>query len=405
MTKVMDGGRLRMQMTLRDGRVAAISATSSRPAAAGLLRGRSVAEAQTLVPRLFSLCGAAQAAACRAACAAAAGAASDRGALSRLDAARTVVEAGQEHLWRLLLDWPGLLGQAVRQADFVVWHKRLGEAGKLLEAARCAGDPAAAAAALAALPRLAAAFEGFLDAAVFAPATAAELRAGGMLSADAWAGRLLAAAGEAAERPAAGLPLPPQLPPQLPRLLPRLAAADWAAHLDSWADDFAARPSFDGVPAETGALARQASQPLVAAQLVAGDAVAARLAARLIDLAVLPAALAAPPPRIDAVGTVNAGGAGLACVETARGLLIHMVRLAGQRIEDYAVIAPTEWNFHPAGAWQDTLLGRQVADAASGEGMLRRIVLALDPCVPVSVEVIAHAAGPSAVVPNVPIRP
>lgn len=382
MTKGMDGGRLVMKMAWSGGRLAAVAAETRRPVAAQLLRGRTPAEAQTLVPRIFSLCGKAQAAACRAACAAAQGrlAEPDGDVLRRADDARIAIEAGQEHLWRLLLDWPRALGLPLREGEFAAWHRRLATAGKALDAARGAGDAAAAGTALASLPPLAAALADFLDAALFAPHSATAVLADGALPAESWAGRLLLAAADA---------VPPA--PVTARLLPRLSAADWAARLVGAPAAFAARPIFADAPAETGPLARHATRPLVAARWAAGQGIAARLAARLTDLADLPGQLARLPARLDAAG---GAGHGLACVETARGLLIHAVCLEHGRIADYTVVAPTEWNFHPDGAWRDELLGRPLTSAAEGERLLRRLALALDPCVPLVVEMAAPPPVP-----------
>lgn len=386
MTKGMDGGRLLMRMAWRGGRVVAVSAETRRPSAAQLLRGRTPAEALALVPRVFSLCGKAQAAACRAACAAADGKSAAPGGVlqamhSRVDDARIALEAGQEHLWRLLLDWPRMLGLVPREAEFVSWHKRLAAAGKTLDAARAVSDPETTDTALAGLAPLAAALRDFLDAVLFAPAQAGSLLRGDALPADSWAGHLLAAAA-----------CDVQSAPVRVRLLPAMSADKWTARLAHAAADFSARPTFDDAPAETGPLARHAEHPLVAAQLADGYGVAARLAARLVDLAELPGQLAQVPARIEAAG---ASGHGLACVETARGTLIHAVRLEAGRVADYTVIAPTEWNFHPDGCWRAELLGQPVADAATGEQLLRRVALALDPCVPVAVEV-NEGAGLSA---------
>ena len=51
-----------------------------------------------------------------------------------------------------------------------------------------------------------------------------------------------------------------------------------------------------------------------------------------------------------------------AMAEMARGLLVHAVRVEGGRIADYAIVAPTEWNFHPRGALFRELSGRPVRD-------------------------------------------
>ncbi|MDO9286353.1 MAG: nickel-dependent hydrogenase large subunit, partial [Aquabacterium sp.] len=81
-----------------------------------------------------------------------------------------------------------------------------------------------------------------------------------------------------------------------------------------------------------------------------------------------------------------ADGSGLAWVDNARGLLIHQVRLAGDRVQRYRIVAPTEWNFHPAGALQQALLGANVADAAAALRLAEWLVHSLDPCVACRVE-------------------
>lgn len=364
MTKVADGGRLAMKMAWQAGTIVAVDGQLRRPVASALLVGRAPDEAQALVPLIFSLCGKAQAAAARAACGAAAGQPLTD---DELDTAgrRVAAEAGQEHLWRLLRDWPPLLGLPARDADFAVWFKRLGSL------ARAAGTGTADDLAL----ETAKALQAYLRDALFGvdPAAVHDLSD---LPAATYAGRMLAVLDE----------LPPAPDAATPRLLPARRAADWAAELARAPADFVARPALAGFPAETGALARQAARPLVATRLAARRLLAARLAARLLDLAALPATLAGAPPRLDACSPTP--GLGVGCVDTARGLLIHAVRLEHGVIADYTVIAPTEWNFHPAGRWRAELPGLPAADRGAAEHWLRRLVLALDPCVPVSFAVV-----------------
>jgi Ni,Fe-hydrogenase I large subunit len=81
-----------------------------------------------------------------------------------------------------------------------------------------------------------------------------------------------------------------------------------------------------------------------------------------------------------------ADGSGLAWVDNARGLLIHQVRLAGDRVQQYRIVAPTEWNFHPTGALHRALQGAPVADAAAAQQLAERLVHSLDPCVACRVE-------------------
>ncbi len=67
--------------------------------------------------------------------------------------------------------------------------------------------------------------------------------------------------------------------------------------------------------------------------------------------------------------------------EMARGLLVHAVRIEAGRISGYAIVAPTEWNFHPRGALFRELEGRPARDAAEARRALALAVATLDPCV------------------------
>ena len=68
-------------------------------------------------------------------------------------------------------------------------------------------------------------------------------------------------------------------------------------------------------------------------------------------------------------------------IEAARGRLIHWMKQEHGVISDYAIVAPTEWNFHPQGALVSGLAGLQENDAARLAETVRRHVLSLDPCV------------------------
>jgi len=121
-----------------------------------------------------------------------------------------------------------------------------------------------------------------------------------------------------------------------------------------------------------------------------GNTVGTRITARLVELArwllELRAGDAAPvpPPRVLSVPLGN--GEGLAAVETARGMLLHRARLVDQHVADYQIVAPTEWNFHPAGALATGLLGLESSDDVQLQGAARLAVHALDPCVAFRVE-------------------
>jgi hypothetical protein len=80
-----------------------------------------------------------------------------------------------------------------------------------------------------------------------------------------------------------------------------------------------------------------------------------------------------------ASGAINlADGQALAWCEMARGLLFHWVQLDAEgKVQDYRVVAPTEWNFHPGGA-----LARAVAVLSPGQSQMAQLLAAaFDPCV------------------------
>jgi Ni,Fe-hydrogenase I large subunit len=154
--------------------------------------------------------------------------------------------------------------------------------------------------------------------------------------------------------------------------------------------DYARFPCWGGAPAETGALARQAAAPLIAALLERdGRTASTRFVARLVELAVLVRDLRARSEgRVAAVRShALSGGAGLGLAETARGLLLHRARVEHGLVTDYCIVAPTEWNFHPQGPLPQALTGRSSIDRERLEREARVVVQSLDPCVACRVEV------------------
>ena len=161
-----------------------------------------------------------------------------------------------------------------------------------------------------------------------------------------------------------------------PRLLPALDARSSLALWPRLDAGFCRTPHWQGAAAETGAIARQQGRAGVAA-----PAFAARWLARLEELR----DWAGGKETGGAGGTASAAqveaGSGRALVETARGLLMHEIALDGERIADYCIVAPTEWNFHPQGPLAVWLLGRDASDRDAVQSFAARAVAALDPCV------------------------
>jgi hypothetical protein len=144
--------------------------------------------------------------------------------------------------------------------------------------------------------------------------------------------------------------------------------------------DFAQQPTWLNQCAESGPWSRlrhrsdQAAMPYSAWT---------RLSARWVELLEIAAApstnqyLAGPPLLASGALQLDNGQA-LAWCEMARGLLLHWVQLDTQgAVQDYRVVAPTEWNFHPNGA-----LANAVAALASEDtSAARTLAAAFDPCV------------------------
>ena len=143
-------------------------------------------------------------------------------------------------------------------------------------------------------------------------------------------------------------------------------------------DDFAQHPTWLGQPAETGAWTRLRHR-----QQDMARSAWTRMSARWVELVEL--AVADPQgarqggaPLLASGALQLAEGQSLAWCEMARGLLLHWVKVdAAGAVQDYRVLAPTEWNFHPQGALAQAVAALP-ADALSAA---RTLAAAYDPCV------------------------
>lgn len=354
-------GHIRITLFLQGEGIGRVDIASSRPQLAQrLLAGRTAREAAQWAGRLYTLCGCAQRLAAEAAAEAAAGEAVSAARLAQREI-EVLAEQAREHAWQLLMP---ATGQATPAADptplrlvaqAVVEEDVRAKALTRVLTEHLLGEPPERW-----LARDAASLRRWCQEAATAPA-----------------------------RRLAWMLREPDTASRLP-LLPALA--DWRTEMvSSLAEqalddaDFCARPLWQGRAAETGALARLEDDPQLSAWRADRKwGSAARLLARLVELARLPQRLVAggaPVLRAWPLG----GGVGVAGVETARGLLLHVVRLEAGRVTDYRILAPTQWNFHPAGTLAETLAamptGAHLLDRA------RAVVDSLDPCVPCQLEV------------------
>ncbi len=361
-------GRIDIRLTRAGSAVAGVEICSSRPRLAQkLMAGRSPEEAADLAGLIFSLCGKAQKVAAQAACEATRGVESAQDVRLRRER-EVLVELAQEHAWRLLLNWPEQAGRAPDMPS-------------LLKLRQAAADPVGFAAAL----------ETLLETGVLGEAPERWLTRD-MAGFDAWrrsgatlVAKLFADLGDGPDPGASHCALLPalgELDDAAARELARRALEDPA---------FCAAPTWQGLPAETGALARAGNRPPLADWIARrGRGAGARLLARLLELAELPQHLRVEPEPDRRAQVVRAWAlgenTGMAGVETSRGLLVHVVRLAAGKVAEYRIVAPTEWNFHPAGP-----LAQALAGLGSGPGLeaaARLVSRSLDPCVAYGVELI-----------------
>jgi hypothetical protein len=328
--------------------------------AAQILKGKSPTQVLQIVPLLFSVCGRAQGAAASAALQAA----QHGKAATSADTERLIAsEAIQEHLWRVMLDWPKLLGLPQEQQRFAAWYAMLRKVG--------AGET---------------------DMPVFLH----EFQRDGLgmplyewRALDSYAA--LQIWFSKAHSPMAQLLFRlDQLGragqvPEKSRLLPAWTAAEAGrACSGRWDAAFSAKPIWQGEAAESGAWTYFANNHLLHdVEQHGGSKALIRLLARIMDVVELASGCATA--RLDAVGPTASEG--IAVVRTARGLLMHHVRLAGEQVVEYEIVAPTEWNFHPDGAFAQDMRGVVVKDEESLKQLAHIAALSLDPCVAYEVEI------------------
>jgi uptake hydrogenase large subunit len=368
-------GELVVSLTTQAGRVTGARARAERPRVAGrLFTGRAAAEASPLAGALFAICGRSQAIAAAAAVAAARGE-DESPPLRRARDVRIAAETVHEHAWRLLVDWPKLAGRAPEVEALASARKALApllaaaEGADLRDAIRDADGWARQS------------VFGVAPADFLAMATTEALRAWGRQGGTPVARLAAEILGDAAGLGASDVGF---LPPGDDRWVAR----ELAPALED--ETFDEVPHWHGEPRETGPLARTAAHPLVADALATwGRGVGARLAARLVEMAIALEAMAQGRGASHGAAGLDSSAA-IAWVETARGLLVHHVALDGERIAAYRIVAPTEWNFHPEGAFSRGALAMKAGDAQGLERQVRWLVASLDPCVGVRFEA-SHA--------------
>jgi len=332
----IDTGAVVMSAAIHEGRLTDVHVQSRRPDIGAALCGQSSVVAATTIAMIYSICSKAHAAASRAAL------------LAAGDPAQAIVGRS--------IDAP-TAAEAVRELLFAVLT---GECkGCLVSAQRCHQDPGA----------LRSLFEGGLlgmPAEMWLAMSAAQFAA--------WVSESISPLARESRR-RSQLAEPPDAKAAF---LPPLDVQNSIAGFGAADPAFAQQPVWMGRPAETGSLARQQRLELLAP--LQSQPWLARWTARLAELLIY-----ATGDARQMLGRLDSGGlgsrTGRALIETARGVLVHEVRLRGNTIERYSIVAPTEWNFHPQGPVPDWLEGRPACDESDAKDWMQRAAESLDPCV------------------------
>jgi Ni,Fe-hydrogenase I large subunit len=125
---------------------------------------------------------------------------------------------------------------------------------------------------------------------------------------------------------------------------------------------------------------------------VAGGSVAARVVARLLELALVIPAMErwldeiTPGEPWCIAGPLADESRGAGLIEAARGSLGHWLSVKRGRIHSYQIIAPTTWNFSPRdaqgqpGALEQALAGLPATADQALPAAIHHVVRSFDPC-------------------------
>jgi coenzyme F420-reducing hydrogenase alpha subunit len=385
--------QIRLDAVTSDGRLAAKSLVTTRAnGIAGALAAQPLQDVPQVLSQLFPLCGTAHAVAGLAGIEAALGIQVSPAQLVFREL-MLLAEHGATLGWRILMDWPPLLGGPpdvracadIRRAAAAV--SAVAERGRWarIGGARLRPDRDELGRIVSELARmLVALFPEAADPALFWRELESAIQAGTSTPV-----RLIdtARAGVLADYGHHDRPLLASMD------------ADWFAARLAAEPDFCDAPTLDGTAAEVGPLAAQ-RHPLIADAVAHwGPTLATRLLAAALDAPVVARRLCRAldqiadddPVEID----LTRPGRGAGVVETARGPLAYFVDVACGRVRLLRSVAPTEWNFHADGPFMAAL---DAAPRVPNPVLAARLLAAsFDPCVPFRIEMsIEHRAPTNA---------
>jgi hypothetical protein len=364
MTYLLGAGTIRIEVTLSRALACSVAVEGSRPK--GLNRmfvGRMPEEAPALAAQVFSLCGFAQSVAARLAVLNAADLPIGESEI-RAASAGLLAERIFETLRALVLHWPVALPQPMAASAGLQLRSAL-QASQAIVARARSGSVAG--------PEFAVDAARLADAAraLGVPADGDRPLTGSVL--DRMEETLAAVAAFPSTRP------DPLLPDDDDAVIALLCGDP----------DYAAMPHLPGRVIETGAYARKAGT-----FSMAEPHLVRRLRARVADVASCLSDLAAlatgrqPDWTALAAGGPTPGTGGYGSVECARGRLYHQAEIGEDgRLSAYRILAPTEWNFHPAGPFVETLLSSPIGAREEAAHAVALLAVLFDPCVAFEVDV------------------
>jgi len=157
--------------------------------------------------------------------------------------------------------------------------------------------------------------------------------------------------------------------------------------LNQKGQSFCALPQGEGGCFETSIWTRNCKRSMIKESgLLTINPIAQRFLALLLELKAMPHRLL----QVDDELLIKSDKPGFAWIEAARGALIHRVSISrhngDEQIDQYRIIAPTEWNFHPQGTLVSMLEGVRVPEDKAAD-LVGKLILSVDPCVAYEVEV------------------
>lgn len=389
-------GILHFQVFRDSHKVKRVILNSSRPVnAARIFHGKSMQEMLATLPLIYQVCGTAQANAAVNACE---NAMLVKPAVSSVIARDMLVwcETAKEHVWRILIDWSKRVNMQPDKEALLTINQLL---PKMKTAMFNAQNPFVPSAQIDsdkhAVLGLIDALQHLLEESIFSASLDSWQSLTKSVNLTAWLENNQSVAARMIKHVMTQMPAMDHASDIA--FLPELNDDDINNTLqDENADKFIAQPVWLGKNCETGSMARQRRHPLLVDLLEQQSSdVTTRTVARLVELASIPVLLREKLNQLENFVNENTSqkshhntGIGIGRVEAARGRLIHRVVLNKGKINQFQILAPTEWNFHP-----DGLAVRLISQLpASNEADLRYqagiLIESIDPCV--NYEMVIH---------------